>query len=225
MFSLTFENWKRLNLVVAVNCISHSDEWLDWSVSSQMTWSLTGGLASNWTPLCKEYSWCGLRCTDAFVYEEGTYRLGLCVCQVLWILSHANHAAASAETGWLQARQEMNGDNDRSAWCMSAIGACSYPRHASSASAFISVAGKKNKRRQISALTALNSLIAILLHAAGSRTAEAVELIDGKVAASLERPLNGRRRRTSVLELIINNDHLKWTQVCCGGRAGGFKTM
>lgn len=67
----------------------------------------------------------------------------------------------------------------------------------------------KNKRRQISALTALNSLIAILLHAAGSRTAVAVELIDGKVAASLERPLNGRRRRTSVLELIINNDHLK----------------
>lgn len=68
---------------------------------------------------------------------------------------------------------------------------------------------KKNKRRQISALTALNSLIAILLHAAGSRTAVAIELIDGKVAASLERPLNGRRRRTSMLELIINNDHLK----------------
>lgn len=90
---------------------------------------------------------------------------------------------------------------------MSTIGVCSYPRHASSASAFISVAEKK---RQISVLTALNSLIAILVHATGSQTTEAIELIDGKVAASLEKPLNGRRRRTSVLELIIyNNDLLK----------------
>lgn len=130
--------------MVYLNGISHSDARLARSVSSQMTWSLTGGLASHRMALSEEYSLC---CTAAFVYEEGTYRLGLCTCQALWILRRANHAAASAETRWLQARQEMNGDNDRSAWCMSAIGACSYPRHASLASAFISVAVKKKKDR------------------------------------------------------------------------------
>lgn len=194
-----------------------------------MTWTPTGGLASHRTALREEYSRRGLCGTAAFVYEEGSYRLGPSACQVLWILHRAHHAAASAETGWLQARQEMKGDNDRSAWCMSAVGARSYPRHASSASAFINVAEKKTKKkkedRQISALTALNSLIAILVRAAGSRTAEAVELSDGKVAAYRAEPLNWRCRRSSALELMINNDHRKSTQVCCGGRAGGFNMM
>lgn len=95
---------------------------------------------SNWGISIPQWTWTTLH--SCFRLWRGYLQIMPVPMPGSWILCHPNHAAASAETGWLQARQEMNGDNDRSAWCMSAIGACSYPHHASWATAFISMAEK-----------------------------------------------------------------------------------
>lgn len=81
------------------------------------------------------------------------------------------------------------------------------------------------EKTSISLLTARNSLIATIAQAAVLLNDEAVELIDGRVASFLDRSINGRCRRTSLLELIRNSYHFNRTKVYCGGLAGGFKTM
>lgn len=62
----------------------------------------------------------------SFRMGGGLQILVVCISELL-ILHCTNHAAAWAETGWLQARQEMKRDNDRSARRMSALAVCLYP--------------------------------------------------------------------------------------------------
>lgn len=150
-------------------------------------------MESDWW-ISKEYSQRGLRRTAAFIYEEGTYRLGLCVCQVLWILlimrqPQLRQNDCRPDRKWMEI---MTGQPDA---CLPSMRAhiLAMPVRLLRSSAW----QKKKKDRFL--LWQL-SLIAILVHAAGSRTTEAAELIDGKVAASLDRPLAGDVcSRTSVL--------------------------
>lgn len=66
-----------------------------------------------------------------------------CMCARMLILHCTNYAAALAETGWLQARQEMKRDNDRSVRRVSALSARSYPHHTRLASALIELTKKR----------------------------------------------------------------------------------
>lgn len=174
--------------------------------------------------LYKGYSRHGHPRTVAFVYVEGTYRLCLCACQVCG-------SCATLITPQPQPRQDdcrpdrkwmeiMTGRPDA---CLPSVRAdiLTMPVWFQRSSA----QQEKKKHGQISVLTAQTSLIAIIVQAAVWLNAEAIELIDNKVATPLERPLNGRCRRTSLLKLIINIYHLNGTEVYCGGLAGGFKMM
>lgn len=152
-----------------VTHLTSNNTALYWSVlttnNMQTVWKISGDRAPSFhqlpsnTPLWEMQlvwsPWCSC------------YHLGWGCLQILpectpglLILHCTNHAAAFTETGWLQARQEMKRDNDRSVCRMSALSACSYPHNARLAPALIDLT---DKNQSVSPLTALSSLMTIAL--------------------------------------------------------------
>lgn len=171
--------------------------------------------------LYKGYSQHGHPRTVAFIYVEGTYRLCLCACQIcgscatlITLQPQPRQDDCRPDRKWMEI---MTGRPDA---CLPSVRAdiVTTPVWFQRSSA---QQGEKSMDRFLFWQLRIFWL-QLLFRLQFDWMLRPLSCIDSKVASPLERPLNGRCRRTSLLKLIIKMYHLNRTEVYCGGLAGGF---